>query len=82
MSTSAKAVRFDDDSMWVDLSEGWVIALPLAWFPRLSRARPVQRGNVEFSVGGLHWELLDEDISVDGLLMGVGNQTRQSIATV
>ena len=43
MSTSARSVRFDDSSMWVDLSDGRVIAVPLAWFPRLLHATPQQR---------------------------------------
>lgn len=78
MTTSAKSVRFDDDSMWVDLADGRVIAVPLAWFPRLLHATPEQRGQVELSPAGLHWDALDEDISVAGLLAGVGDQTRQS----
>ncbi len=78
MTTSAKSVRFDDDSMWVDLADGRVIAVPLAWFPRLLHATPEQRAQVEFSAQGLHWEALDEDISVAGLLAGVGDQTRQA----
>jgi hypothetical protein len=78
MTTSAKAVRFDDDSMWVDLSDGRVIAVPLAWFPRLLRASPEQRQKVEFSRSGLHWEMLDEDISVAGLLAGIGDLTKSA----
>lgn len=77
MSTSAKSVRFDENSMWVDLSDGRVIAVPLAWFPRLLHATPQQREQVEFSQRGLHWEALDEDVSVAGLLAGLGDQTRQ-----
>ena len=76
MTTSARAVRFDDDSMGVDLADGRVIAVPLAWFPRLLRATAEQRTQVEFSAKGLHWESLDEDIAVDGLLAGVGDLTR------
>ena len=76
MNTSAKSVRFDDDSMWVDLSDGRVIAVPLVWFPRLLHATPQQREQVEVSPRGLHWEELDEDISVSGLLGGVGDVTR------
>ena len=72
MSTSAKSVRFDN-SMWVDLSDGRVIAVPLAWFPRLLHATPEQRQRVEISLEGLHWDELDEDISVAGLLAGVGD---------
>jgi Protein of unknown function (DUF2442) len=68
MNTSAKSVRFDNDSMWVDLSDGRVIAVPLAWFPRLMHATPEARAKVEFSRRGLHREALGEDISIDGLL--------------
>ena len=77
MNTSARAVRFDDSSMWVDLSDGRVIAVPVAWFPRLMNATAEQRAQVEFSLRGLHWESLDEDISVDGLLAGIGDLTRE-----
>ena len=82
MNTSAKSVRFDDDSMWVDLADGRVIAVPLAWFPRLLHATPAQRERVELSPLGLHWEGLDEDISVAGLLAGARDQTRQLPAAV
>lgn len=76
MSTSAKSVRFDEDSMWVDLSDGRVIAVPLAWFPRLLHATPQQRERVEFSSQGLHWEEIDEDVCVASLLAGIGDQSR------
>jgi hypothetical protein len=76
MSTSAKSVRFDDNNMWVDLSDGRIIVVPLAWFPRLLHATPEQRMRVEISLKGLHWEELDEDISVAGLLAGVGDLSR------
>ena len=73
MTTSAKAARFDDDSLWVDLDDGRVIAVPLAWVPRLLAATPEQRLRFELSPRGIHWEALDEDISVDGLLAGHGD---------
>lgn len=78
MSTSVKAttVRFDDDTMWVDLSDGRTIGVPLAWFPRLLKATPAQREQVEIGNYGLHWEAIDEDVSVSGLLAGRGDQTR------
>ena len=75
MSTSAKAVRFDDDSMWVDLDDGRRMAVPLAWFPRLLAATPEQRAQFELSPRGIHWEALDEDVSIDGLLAGHGDRT-------
>ena len=77
MNTSPKAVRFDNDTMWVNLSDGRTIAAPLAWFPRLLDATPAQRALVELSKGGLHWEALDEDISVAGLLAGQPDVSRR-----
>jgi Protein of unknown function (DUF2442) len=77
MTISATAVRFDEHTMWVDLSDGRNLGVPLAWFPRLLNATPAQRQQVEISRTGLHWEELDEDISVAGLLAGRGDMTRQ-----
>ena len=68
MSISAVDVRFDDDAMWVALEDGRTIGVPLAWFPRLLGASSEERAAVEISPFGLHWEGLDEDISVAGLL--------------
>lgn len=80
MSTSPKAVRFDDNSMWVSLADGRTIAVPLAWFPRLLYARPEQRLPIQLSRAGLRWEALDEDVSVAGLLAGHGDMTRGAFA--
>lgn len=77
MSTSPKAVRFDEDTLWVSLSDGRTIAAPLTWFPRLLEATPEQRAQVELSKGGLHWDTLDEDISVAGLLAGQPDLSRR-----
>ncbi len=68
------SVRFDDDNFWVALSDGRVLGVPLAWFPRLLRATREQREACRVSSRGLHWEALDEDISVAGLLGGFGDQ--------
>ena len=70
------AVRFDVDSMWVDLDDGRTPGTPLAWFPRLLQATPGQLAAVELSRAGLHWDDIDEDISIAGLLAGRGDQTR------
>lgn len=72
---SATRVRFDADSMWVDLSDGRTIGVPLAWFPHLLRGSVEEREQVRITSRGLHWEALDEDISVAGLLFGFGDQT-------
>ncbi len=70
MTISAESVRFDDDTMWVALSDGRTLGIPLAWFPRLLNATPDERTRVSVSPFGLHWEALDEDISVAGLIAG------------
>ena len=75
MNTSPKSVRFDENSLWVELSDGRVVAVPLAWFPRLLNATPEQRAKVEISPMGLHWDELDEDVSVAGLLAGRGDRS-------
>ena len=77
---SAKAVRFDDDSMWVELSDGRTIGVPYAWFPRLLNATRRQREGVEIGRFGLHWDEIDEDISVASLLAGRRDQTSKSPA--
>ena len=63
-------------------TDGRVIAVPLAWFPRLLHATPEQRAKVEISPMGLHWDELDEDVSVSGLLAGRGDLTASTSATV
>ena len=76
MTISAATIRFDDVTMWVDLADGRTVGVPLAWFPRLLRATPEQRAKCRIGVtGDLHWEELDEDISVEGLLAGRGDMT-------
>ena len=68
----ATDVRFDADNMWVILSDGRQLGIPLAYFPRLAKASAAQRKRYVVSGGGigLHWEELDEDISVPALLAG------------
>lgn len=68
MSISATDVRFDDDTMWVALADGRTLGVPIAWFPRLLAAAPDERAAVEIRAYGLHWEALDEDISVPALM--------------
>ena len=81
MSTSPRAlgVRFDDAQMWVDLDDGRTIGVPLAWYPRLLHGSPAARAAVEISPSGLHWEELDEDISIAGILAGRADQTRARV---
>jgi len=69
---SASRVWFDNENMWVSLTDGRQLSIPLAYFPRLLNASLEQRKKYEMSGGGtgLHWEKIDEDISVPGLLLG------------
>lgn len=75
ISVSATNVYFDEDQMWVELDDGRTLGVPLAWFPRLAHGTHEQRAKVEISPSGLHWDELDEDISVAGLLAGRGDET-------
>ena len=70
---SAKRAHCDADNLWVDLSDGRTLGVPLAWFPRLLEASEQERNQVHISTRGLHWESLDEDISIAGLLAGYGD---------
>lgn len=68
----AENVTVTGDTLSVDLNDGRTISVPLAWFPRLSHASPEERRNWRL-IGkgrGIHWEDIDEDISVEGLLTG------------
>lgn len=68
MSISADKVWFDGPDMWLLLSDGRRLSVPLAWFPILASASSEDRAAVEISPFGLHWPNLDEDVSVEGLL--------------
>jgi hypothetical protein len=68
----AEDVKVTDDTLRVDLSDGRTISVPLEWFPRLVHATLEERNNWRL-IGkghGIHWEDIDEDISVNGLLAG------------
>ncbi len=77
MSSLASKVSFDAGMMWVELTDGRRLGVPVAYFPRLLHASAEMRAKVVISGGGqgLHWEELDEDISVEGLLQGVGDRS-------
>lgn len=69
---NAENVKVTEDTLSVDLSDGRTISVPLEWFPRLVHATPEERNNWRF-IGrghGIHWEDIEEDISVEGLLAG------------
>lgn len=71
LEARAQKVWFDDYNMWILFADGRQLAVPLIYFPRLKNATQVQRERYEMSGGGigLHWNDLDEDISVPHLLI-------------
>ena len=82
MSTLVSEVRavkvwFDDDNIWLGLEDGRQVSAPLAFYPRLLNATKAQRENYEF-IGpgiGIHWQDLDEDLSVEGIVLGRQDRT-------
>ena len=76
----AEGVTVTEDTLTVDLSDGRTISVPLAWFPRLIHSTPEERNHWRL-IGrghGIHWEGIDEDISVEGLLAGKPSGESQS----
>ncbi|VVT05788.1 DUF2442 domain-containing protein [Erythrobacter sp. EC-HK427] len=76
-STSSEAdfpepvsVRFDEGNFWTALKDGRVIGVPLIWFPRLFNATAEQLEKYELSPSGIHWDEIDEDISVKSIVLG------------
>ena len=65
-------VMVNDDTLYVDLEDGRTISVPIGWYPRLAHGTPVERANFQISSAGygIHWPDLDEDIGIEGLLLG------------
>lgn len=65
-------VTITDDTLSVDLEDGRTISVPIGWYPRLANGTPTERVNFQISGAGygIHWPDLDEDIGVEGLLLG------------
>jgi hypothetical protein len=81
---NAENVTVSEDTLSVDLSDGRTISVPLSWYPRLLHASQKERRNWRL-IGkgqGIHWEGIDEDISVEGLLAGKpSGESQSSFAT-
>src|SRR5689334_2882091 len=69
---AARQVDVSDETIRVDLSDARTISVPTAWYPRLLHARSEERRRWRLlgEGQGIHWDDLDEDISVEGLLAG------------
>src|SRR4030042_6159051 len=73
-------VNITDDTLTVDLADGRTLSVPLAWYPRLLHGTPEERRNWRL-IGdgvGIHWPDLDEDISIEGMLLGKRSGERQA----
>ncbi len=68
----AVSVTVTDDTLSVDLEDGRTISVPIIWYPRLAHGTPDERANFQVSGAGygIYWPDLDEDIGVEGLLLG------------
>ena len=81
-TAAAKNVRVTNRDLVVELRDGRVVSVPLAWYPRLAEGSPRERRRWEL-LGpgiGIHWPDLDEDISIDGLLQGLpSGESRASL---
>ena len=75
ISVQATKVEFDDERMWIGLDDGRMIGVPLSWYPRLLEGSSPDRAKVWISPSGLHWDELDEDVSIAGVLAGQGDVT-------
>ncbi len=70
---SAQGVSITEDEIILELTDGRTISIPLVWYPRLYHGTDAERNNWRF-IGdgeGVHWPDLDEDISVEHLILGV-----------
>ena len=72
----ATSVIVSSDSLSAVLADGRVISAPLHWYPRLLHATPEERNNWRLigDGSGIHWSDLDEDISIEGLMVGRASQ--------
>ena len=66
------SVTVTDDTLSVDLEDGRTISVPIGWYPRLAHGTPNERAKSQISGAGyaIHWPDLDEDIGIEGLLLG------------
>lgn len=65
-------VLVTDDTLSVELEDGRTVSVPIGWYPRLVHGTPAERANFQISGAGygIFWSDLDEDIGVEGLLLG------------
>jgi hypothetical protein len=72
ITPKATGATVTEDTLSVELEDGRTISVPIGWYPRLAHGTALERSNFQISGAGrgLHWPDLDEDIGVEGLLLG------------
>ena len=76
----AADVKVTSEALVVVLQDARVVSVPLGWYPRLAEGTPAERRQWEL-IGpgiGIHWPALDEDISIEALLRGLGSNESAS----
>lgn len=75
-------VSFPSESMTVEFSDGRTVSIPLSYFPRLQSALPLEREQWQLIGRGLgvHWESVDEDLSVENVLLAYSRTKKETYA--
>ncbi len=76
----ATSIAVTEDMLTVELSDGRTLSVPLAWYPRLLHGSTEERQQWRL-IGkgrGIHWDALDEDISIEGLIAGLPSGESQA----
>lgn len=78
-SAHAREVTITEDTLTVELADGRSISVPLAWYPRLVHGTPEERSDWRLigEGAGIHWPMLDEDVSLENLLLGRASEESQ-----
>jgi Protein of unknown function (DUF2442) len=66
-----KTARIDSAHLAVELRDGFAITVPLSFYPTLQLATDEERNAMEVLPYSLHWESLDCDLGIEGLLQGI-----------
>lgn len=80
MGVSITAAEFNDGKIWLQLSDGRTLGVPLAYFPALENASAEQLAKFELSPRGIHWDELNEDLSLEGFLVTQPLQTVRTLS--
>jgi hypothetical protein len=79
-TAKVSVVNVTDDALTIHLADGRTLSVSLTWYPRLLHGTPEEHRNWR-PIGdgvGIHWPDLDEDIRVEGLLLGKQSGESQS----